>query len=419
MANNIKNNNMKSISKYIMLLALGVLTACSSDQLEQEPTNSVSSATAISTADNVKAVLSGAYSQTGHNWYMTIGQIALDNMGDDMMLSSGAFGFSTYYWNVFSYNYIQYARENDGWWSHYCEYMWRDAYTAIDQCNLIIENADKLPEGCDDYLAQAHGIRGWNFLNLYYLFCPSYNNPTLGGDSGKGLFLRLTAASADNTANVPRSDLKTSMAQIIEDFTYAYEHCSATSNLYFNKRAAALFLARTYMEMSNYSEASKYAEIAAGNTFDGSNLMSKAEYQSGFMDANSEWLWGFTYNGETSNIYASLPSFYHAATTMDAEAVFGTARYGTKVPGASLAEQMNYLDANATDWQTGYSTIRFAKSFVSLFDKDENGIWKDCRALFPFYIDSKDGYFTAKFNQKGSLGIADRPMARIAEAYLI
>jgi hypothetical protein len=39
--------------------------------------------------------------------------------------------------------------------------------------------------------------------------------------------------------------------------------------------------------------------------------------------------------------------------------------------------------------------------------------------LFPFYISKKDGFFVAKFNQKGSLGIADYPMARISEAYLI
>lgn len=288
-------------------------------------------------------ILTGAYDQTGHYYYLTIGQIALDDMGDDVMLSNGAFGYSPYKWNQYTYDYTQYARINDGWWSSYCSYLWRKAYTAINQCNLIIENADNLPEGCEDYLAQAHGLRGWNFLNLYHLFCPAYLNKTLGGDNGKGLFLRLSSASSDKSTDVPRSDLKASMQQIIDDLTYAYEHCSSTSNYYINKKNAALFLARTYLEMGNYQKASEFAEIAASNTFDGSNLMSQEEYQTGFMTANSEWLWGFKFDSESTNIYASIPSFYHAATAMDANSTFGTANYGKQVPGDKVDDRVKYL----------------------------------------------------------------------------
>jgi hypothetical protein len=134
--------------------------------------------------------------------------------------------------------------------------------------------------------------------------------------------------------------------------------------------------------------------------------MSREDYQSGFNTANSEWLWGFNFTSETSNIYASIPSFYHAATYKDEESVFGTEGYGSEVKYA-------YLEENAVDWMTGYSTVRITWSFANLFGQG------DCRALFPFYIDEKDGLFTSKYSSKGSLGIADYPMARIAEAYLI
>ena len=401
------------------LFAVASLVSCSSDELNQSPTNGLSTSTALQSKSNVGMILTGAYDQTGHYYYLTIGQIALDDMGDDIMLSNGAFGFSPYKWNQYTYDYTQYARINDGWWSSYCSYLWRKAYMAIDQCNLIIENADKLPEGCDDYLAQAYGLRGWNFLNLYHLFCPAYLNKTLGGDNGKGLFLRLASASADKSTDVDRSDLGTSMKQIISDLTYAYEHCSSTSNYYINKRSSALFLARIYLEMGNNTEAAKYAEIAAGNTFDGSNLMSQDEYQSGFMTANTEWLWGFKFDSESTNIYASIPSFYHVATAMDAQSGFGTANYGKQVPGDKIDDRVKYLSGNGVDYLIGYGTIRIAKSFTELFKKNGNGIWTDCRALFPFYVDSKDGYITAKFSNRSTLGVADYPMARIAEAYLI
>jgi len=401
----------------LLMLSVVALSACSKDELYQEPSTSLSDETIVNSYETAKTVLSGAYDQTGFYTYLTIGQIGLDVMGDDQTMTSGEYGFSTYKWNVYSYDYQQYPETVDGWWSAYAPYLWARAYRAITACNLLINST--LPSGCEDIVAQAHGIRAWNFMNLYHLFCAAYNNPKYGGDNGKGLFLRLTPADANSENDVVRSDLKTSLAQIITDFKYLYDKGTETSNYYFNHKNAALFLARIYLEMNNYSEASKYAEEAASNTFDGSNLMSQAEYQSGFMKANSEWLLGFEFDSESSNIYASIPSFYHCATAMDKNSGFGTTAYGTQVPGSSISERSSYLTKNAIDYMKGYSTVRFAKSFVNIFARDTNGAFKDCRALFPFYMSSSDGYFTAKYNNRSSLGVADFPLARIAEAYLI
>ncbi|OAV68345.1 SusD family protein [Bacteroidales bacterium Barb6XT] len=389
-------------AKYIIsLFLLFFSAACSEDNLFQDPATALSDETILESKETVSTVLMGAYTQTGSYRYLTIGEISLDVMGNDLKMTDGSYNFSTYNWLMYAYNYTQYPRVVDGWWSAYAPYLWDYAYRAIDQCNLII-NANNLPEGCEDILAQAHGIRGYNFLNLYHLFCHSY---TYAGDEGQGLFLRLTSGSADGN-NVPRSNLGTSMKQIIDDFTYAYEYGSETSgNYYINKKNAALLLARTYLDMGDYANAQKYAEIASP-VFDGSNLMSKEEYQSGFSTANSEWLWGYNFTSETSNIYASIPSFYHAGEFKDASSTFGTAEYGTKAT-------YDYLVANAVDWMTGYSTVRVNWSFAKSFGKD------DCRALFPFYIEEKDGLFTSKYTSKGSLGVADYPLARIAEAYLI
>jgi hypothetical protein len=396
-------------------------TGCSDDDLYQEPSTSLSDETVISSYETAKTVLMGAYASTEHYYYLTIGQVSQEVMGNDITITSGNYGYSTYNWLMYAYNYTQYASKVDGWWSNYSPYMWQRAYKAIGNCNQLIANQEALPTGCEDLLAQAYGIRGWNFLNLYHLFCAGYNNPTYGGDNGKGLFLRLTPASADNSLMVERSNLKESLAQIISDLTYAYEHVSASNNNYYmNPKAAALLLARTYMELNDYSNASKYAEIAASNTFDGSNLMSREEYQSGFMVANSEWLWGANFNSETTNIYASIPSFYHVCTAMDANSTFGTAAYGTQIPGDNVAERYEYVSSNGVDYKQGYSTVRVAASFVNTFARDENGIFADCRALFPCYLHTDDGYFTAKYNnQGGALGVADYPLARIAEAYLI
>ena len=73
----------------------------------------------LESAENVKAVLMGAYSWTGHYHYLTIGQISLDVMGNDLKISNGNYHYSTYNWLMYSYAYQQYPREFDGWWSAY------------------------------------------------------------------------------------------------------------------------------------------------------------------------------------------------------------------------------------------------------------------------------------------------------------
>lgn len=102
----MKNEKSKLI--YTVLLAINI-ASCSKNDLNQNPSASLSDATVTSSYEAAKTVLSGAYDQTGHYTYLTIGQIGLDVMGDDEMLSSGEYGFSTYNWNVFSYNYNIYS----------------------------------------------------------------------------------------------------------------------------------------------------------------------------------------------------------------------------------------------------------------------------------------------------------------------
>ena len=63
------------------LLVVTALASCSSDDLKLLPTNGLSSSIATQTKSNVGMILTGAYDQTGHYYYLTIGQIALDDMG--------------------------------------------------------------------------------------------------------------------------------------------------------------------------------------------------------------------------------------------------------------------------------------------------------------------------------------------------
>ncbi|MDR0691869.1 MAG: RagB/SusD family nutrient uptake outer membrane protein [Prevotellaceae bacterium] len=388
-------------TKYTIISFLLLFTiSCSDDLLNPSPTASLSDNDVITDVVAAKTALMGAYALTGDYRYLTIYNISSDVMGQDLTMSSGAFSFPTYNWIIYSYQYQQVPSDNP-WWTGYCAYIWRYAYKAIDQANTIIANAETIkPEGAEkeDIIAQAYGVRAYNFLVLTQLFSRAYNDQP----DSKGIILRLIPGSTDEASNLPRATVRQSYERIIEDLTYVYEHGTATDVQYINKKGAALLLARVYLSINDYTNAEKYASIALDNTYDGSNLMSQDEYRSGFKDHNQEWLWYFNFNANTSNLYASIPSFYWLCKQFKGYA-YGDKINPDDVLNADIAEEL--LD--------GYSTVRASFSFRNMFED------ADCRKLFPGYLSEDDGFFIAKFGHRSRIGDAEFPFCRVAEGYLI
>lgn len=385
------------INIYIVAaIATIFMLSCSEDELNQQPTTSVSDEQAFSSVEAATTVLNAAYRYIGHYQNHTLSYIAADVMGDDASVTSGAYGYPTYNWNQYSYSYSQ-VPGSTPWWSGYANYIWPLNYKAIDHCNSIITYANNLSEGSakNNLVAQAYGVRGYAYHWLVRLFAPAYN----ASPGAKGVILRVEPATASSD-HLPRSTVKETYEQIISDLTYAYENITGTNRDFLTKESVALLLARVYLEMNDFANAKIYAAFAAKNTFDGSNLMSQDEWKSGFKDHNSEWLWFHNFNPATCNIYASIPSFYYYAES------FQGYPYGAKVA-------VEDKKTKAVNVWNGYGTIRFTKAFVDLFEQT------DVRKRFPFYFYDEDGYFTSKFNHRTMMGDAEFPMVRIAEAYLI
>ena len=152
--------------------------------------------------------------------------------------------------------------------------------------------------------------------------------------------------------------------------------------------------------MADYKNAEKYATLATGS-YDGSNLMSQADYKAGFKDHNKEWLWFFNFTPNTCNLYASIPSFYWYCS------YFEGYEYGAKIAPEDVEKKAS------ADMLKGYSTVRAAASFRNMFDDT------DCRKLVPGYVYEDDGYFVSKFGHRTRIGDAEYPFCRIAEGYLI
>lgn len=390
----MKKNILIAIISFSVLL-----TGCSKDFLNPLPSNAVADEQIFSEVEYAETALNSAYAYIGHYFSMTLGTIMSEVMGEDATMTSGSYGRPTYNWNLYSYTYDQVAA-SDPWWFGYSNYIWATDYKGIDAVNSIIAYAEKFDDGAKkkNLLGQAYAVRGYLYLNLVRLFAANYTvNP-----DGPAVILRTEPANA-SSEHLGRATLKEVYNQIISDLKYGIDNCSPASTDYITPKAAALLLARTYMDMGDFANAKTYAEQAAGNVFDGSNLMSKEEWRSGFKDHNAEWLWYFNYTQATANLYASIPSFYYLANGYEG------------VPDGGQVSEMDSLDeSKGDDILDGYGTVRWTKRFRDSF---EDG---DCRRMFPFYMYEEDGYFTNKFGHRnGSIGDAEFPMARIAEAYLI
>ena len=390
---------------YIVAVVLIGLSSCSREKLSPIPSNAVSDEQIFSSVASAQTALNGGIMNIGYFQSNTLQVIMSEVMGEDALMTSGNYGIDTYNWNVYSYTYSQVA-EDEPWWFGYANNIWLYEYKAIDAANNIIKYVTDMPEenGKENLLAQAYALRGFVFLRLARLFAPAYSlNP-----EAPAIILRTTPADGASE-HLGRSCLKDTYAQILKDLDYGRQHCSAADAAYFTPKACALFMARAYLDMNDWKNAAKYAAEAASDTFDGSNLMSPAEYQAGFMDPNDEWLMYYNFNETTSNYYASIPSFYYLAK--DA--------YSVDASGKANPSDMEYLDTpDEADYFEaplyGYSTVRWTKRFRDSFEDT------DCRKLFPFYFFEADGWFTSKFSHRNlSIGDADFPLARIAEAYLI
>ena len=389
---------------YIAIISLTALVSCSKDVLNPVPSDAVSDSQIFSSVESATTALNSAMAYIGHYQSITLDTIMSEVMGEDAAMTSGSFGIPTYNWNLYSYTYSQVA-ESDPWWFGYSNYIWPADYKAIDVANNIIANLTDAEEqaGKENLLGQAYAIRGYVYLRLARLFAPAYSiNP-----EGPSVILRLEPADAASD-HLGRASQKEVYTQILKDLDYGRQHCSAGATDFFTPKSCALFMARACMDMLDYANAKKYAEEAASNVFDGSNLMSKAEYRSGFKDHNAEWLQFFNYVPSKCNFYASIPSFYYLAE----------AAYNITPEGKADPNDIDYLDGpDEGDYFEnplyGYSTVRWTKRFRDSF---EDG---DCRKLFPFYFFEEDGWLTSKFSHRANVGDAEFPLARIAEAYLI
>lgn len=271
--------------KYIFsfLSSLLLMTACSGDFLDKEPTDSVSS-DEVGVPGNAERLFNGAWYNLFEygTTFANIGYRALqcqDDMMADDVVSRPAYGFNT------SYQFNDIAIPNNGRTS----FAWYLIYKTIDNCNTAIA----IP-GDTEALRQAQGqalaLRAFCYLHLaqHYQFTylkdpnapcvPIYTEPTTDETAPKGKF---------TVAQVYK--------QVFDDLTLAGEYLEN----YTRKGDGQKFkpdthvvnglFARAYLLTGQWDKAAKAAAAAR----QGYSLMTTAAEYEGFNNiSNKEWIWG-------------------------------------------------------------------------------------------------------------------------------
>lgn len=321
------------------------IVSCGSDYLNTNPTESISSGTAISTIANAKKALNGiaksmsvqqsAYSQG------FAGENAIMRLYENLPSQNYNYNYYAPGWASI-HNQVFHHRTD----SRYDSYAWFYYYQLIGQANSIIANIDKAAgtqEDRDFVKASALTFRAYAFEKLIHYYCYRWEDSNNG--ASKGLVLRLDESKGD----LPLSTLAETYAQIYKDLDDAINLYTTSGknresgNIWLpNINVAHAVYARAALTKHDYAKALSEAKMAR----QGYNLMTGAEERAGFAKPTGEWIfgsygdaseqnwyWAYGVQGACNGYYATSSGQLTGAGSIGAELI-------DRIPDADARKQM-------------------------------------------------------------------------------
>lgn len=289
---------MKNYIKHICagLSAVCVLTAC---DLDTTPTTALDTDGLFSNLDNAESVVRAAwyYAFNSGSTYQCIGLAALlindDFAGSDVVRTT-SYGFSASYQLTFGY----------GRSTTYNSTMWDITYTAINNCNSVLDNIDDIEVADESDESTRNRIKGQAYATRGYMYMLLASHYSFAIDKDPDavcvpIYTQTTDVNTALTGN-PASSVSEVYQQALDDLEMArqyipedYSHGSTAIDQYKPDYLVVLgLLARTNLYARNWQAAYDYACQALEQN---SYLMTEEEYKSGFNDySNGEWMWSLS-----------------------------------------------------------------------------------------------------------------------------
>lgn len=334
-------------------------SAACDDNLEIEPAQAIRDDLALSSPQNVKAVLIGAYDELGVS----------DVFGGETMMNSELLGGNgEILWQgtfnapreIFNKN-IQTVNDN-------VTEVWLESYETINITNNVLSALDVFTdtEEKDQVEGEAKFIRAIAYFELVKFFAQPYESGQTNTQAAVPLVLEPTRVlSSDN--EVGRNTVEEVYAQVISDLNDAVAKLPESNSFFATRGAAEALLARVYLQMGEFAS----ARDLANSVIESGNYDLEGDFANAFnQDANpDEYI--FAMQVSTQDGLNQLNTF------------FATPQFGARDGDIGI------LDAHLELYPEG-----------------------DARGEF-FYEDG--GTFTFKYTSQ----YANIPVIRLAEMYLI
>ncbi|MBB4079120.1 tetratricopeptide (TPR) repeat protein [Lewinella aquimaris] len=242
----------------VTLLGLGIFSASCSDQLQLQPSQSISEDVALSSDATVKAVLVGAYDILGDG----------DLYGGNNLRDADLLGGTGEILFVGTFNSPdEIARKQISTGNADAESTWLDSYDAINITNNVLSALEVVDADDRERIeGEARFIRALVYFDLVRLYGLPYESGQSNDQLGVPLVLTPTRGISEES-NVARSSVEDVYTQVISDLTTAADLLPETNGIFADKYAATALLARVYLQMDRYAEARDAANTVIESGF--------------------------------------------------------------------------------------------------------------------------------------------------------
>lgn len=286
----------KLLSIILIVALLGLFTGCDK-YLDLNPSQSVNEKIALTTDENVKGVLQGAYSQ-----------FALSGIyGGNLLRNSELLGgngeirwVGTYIdpRQVFSKTMLTTNSE--------VEVQWRDSYEVINTVNNILTALDVVNAADRDKVeGEALFLRSLMYFDLVRFFADQYKFGVANDQYGVPLVLTPTKLPIESNF-VERNTVDEVYNQVIADLLTATSILPEDNDVYASSGAANALLARVYLQKGDYANARD-----AANTVISSDFYSlKSTYAAVFNNDNNSSEDIFATQITSQDLFSSMTEFF-------------------------------------------------------------------------------------------------------------
>jgi tetratricopeptide (TPR) repeat protein len=236
----------------ISLVALLLVFAGCNKYLDLNPSQNVKDEIALTSDENVKLVLQGAYSQFALPGIY--GGCILRNA--ELLGGNGEIRWvGTYIDPRQIFNKTMIATNSEA------EVQWADSYKVINTVNNVLSALSVVKEADRDLVeGQALFLRGLMYFDLVRFFGEQYSVGTTNSQLGVPLVLTPTGVIS-STSFVTRNTVEEIYTQVLSDLTAAAAKLPEDNDVYASSGAANALLARVYLQMGDFAKARDAANI--------------------------------------------------------------------------------------------------------------------------------------------------------------